>query len=306
MTQGSCLCRGVAWEVDGALEWMGHCHCTMCRKSYGSVFASFAGGSGGKLRWLRGEDRLTHYASSPGGQRSFCSTCGSKAPGESRDGGMVFVPAGCLDDDPGLRPTAHIFVASKAPWYRIPDDGLERFDEYPAGIDAPEVPAPPGAPPASAPGLVRGSCLCGAVAYEAGRPRGLVYCHCTRCQKGRSAAFAANVFAEAGPFRYTRGADRVRAFKVPEAERFTVAFCATCGGGVPRAPGAGAPFLVVPGGSLDDDPGPLPAIHIFVGSKAPWYEIADGLEQYERYPEGCRSSHEWVARQAGQPARSSD
>jgi hypothetical protein len=104
---------------------------------------------------------------------------------------------------------------------------------------------------------------------------------------------------------------------VPEAARFTVAFCSVCGGGVPRAatgvvsttPSAadrlgaedgagGAPYLVVPAGSLDDDPGPLPKIHIFVGSKAPWYTIADSLEQCDEYPRGCASSHEWVARQS--------
>ena len=103
------------------------------------------------------------------------------------------------------------------------------------------------------------------------------------------------MFAEAGPFRYTRGGELVRAYKVPEAARFTVAFCTVCGGGVPRDP-AGAPYLVVPAGSLDDDPGPLPRIHIFVGSKAPWFTIADGLEQCDDYPPGCASSHEWVMR----------
>jgi hypothetical protein len=270
----------------------------MCRKEHGSVFATFAGGVGPTLRFSRGEDLIAHYASSPEGDRAFCSTCGSAVAGQTPDGSMVFLPLGCSDDDPGVRPTSHIFVASKAPWYEIPDDGLERHDEYPPGFGSPAAVARAAVPPASAPGLLRGTCLCGAVAYEAGRARGLVYCHCTRCQKGRSAAFAANVFAESGPFRYTRGADRLRTYKVPEAERFTVAFCATCGGGVPRAPGDGAPFVVVPGGSLDDDPGPLPAIHIFVGSKAPWYEIADHLEQYDTYPPGCRSSHEWVMRQS--------
>jgi hypothetical protein len=296
MTRGSCLCRGVAWEIDGPLQSMTHCHCSMCRKAHGAAFGSFAGAPAQGFRWVRGEDRITRYQSSPGGPRAFCSTCGAVVPNPVPESPMVFLPAGGFDDDPVLRPQAHIFVASKAPWYEIPADGLERHDAYPPGIDVGEFPLPPGAPPASGPGVLRGSCLCGAVAYEAGQARGLVHCHCTRCQKGRSAAFASNVFAESGPFRYTRGADRVRAYKVPEAARFTVAFCTVCGGGVPRDP-AGAQFLVVPGGSLDDDPGPLPAIHIFVGSKALWYEIADDLEQFEVYPPGCASSHDWVAKQ---------
>lgn len=295
MVRGSCLCGGIGWEVEGALEWMGHCHCSMCRKQAGAAFVSFAGGAA-RLRLLRGEDLVGRYASSAGGSRAFCTVCGALTPAAAADAAVVFVPAGCLDDDPGLRPQMHIFAASQAPWYQIPDDGLPRHDEFPPGFETPEVPAHPGPPPASGAGVLRGSCLCGDVAYEVGRARGLVFCHCSRCRKGRSAACAANVFAEAAPFRYTRGAERVRAFKVPAAERFTVAFCERCGGCLPRDP-AGAPFVVVPGGSLDDDPGRLPAIHIFVGSKAPWYEIADRLERYEIYPPGCRSSHEWVARQ---------
>jgi hypothetical protein len=43
---------------------------------------------------------------------------------------------------------------------------------------------------------------------------------------------------------------------------------------------------VVPAGSLDDDPGARGKIHIFVGSKASWYEIADDLPQHDAYPPG--------------------
>jgi hypothetical protein len=272
----------------------------MCRKSHGSAFGTFGAGDGRSLRWLRGRDLVSRYESSPGTERAFCSVCGAVVACLSPDGSLAFPPLGNSDDDPGLAPQCHIYVASKAPWYDIPDDGLPRFDAMPEDFGEPAKVDPPiGAPPASREGVLRGSCLCGAVAYETGRARGLVFCHCTRCQKGRSAPFASNVFAESGPFRYTRGADRVRAYKVPEAARFTVAFCTACGGGVPRDP-AGAPLLVVPAGSLDDDPGPLPKIHIFVESKAPWYELApDGLERCAEYPPGCASSHEWVMAQSG-------
>ncbi len=45
--------------------------------------------------------------------------------------------------------------------------------------------------------------------------------------------------------------------------------------------------VVVPAGSLDDDPGAREELHIFVSSKAPWYEIADDLPQHEAYPPGA-------------------
>ena len=34
-------------------------------------------------------------------------------------------------------------------------------------------------------------------------------------------------------------------------------------------------------GSLVDEPSVTPTAHIFVGSKAPWYEILDDLPQHE-------------------------
>lgn len=50
---------------------------------------------------------------------------------EGDEAGEVIIPAGTLDDDPGLKPAMHIFTASKAPWYDITDT-LPQFDEFPA------------------------------------------------------------------------------------------------------------------------------------------------------------------------------
>jgi hypothetical protein len=61
--------------------------------------------------------------------RCFCEQCGSVVPGEPYQG-LTFTPAGNFLDDPGIRPVAHIFVASKAPWLDIVDELLQ-FDTYP-------------------------------------------------------------------------------------------------------------------------------------------------------------------------------
>jgi hypothetical protein len=47
-----------------------------------------------------------------------------------REGQYVHVAMGTLIDAPSIRPTAHIFVGSKAPWYTITDD-LPQHDEFP-------------------------------------------------------------------------------------------------------------------------------------------------------------------------------
>jgi len=45
-------------------------------------------------------------------------------------------------------------------------------------------------------------------------------------------------------------------------------------------------YFGLPIGALEQDPGNRPQMNIFVGSKAPWYEITDGLPQYDEWPPG--------------------
>jgi hypothetical protein len=214
--------------------------------------------------------------------RPFCGRCGSVVPDGAVHGGRVGMPAGCLDGDPGTRPLAHIFVASKAAWYEI-SDRLPRFDAYPPGFEVPPaVPDPPRAP--SPPGVMRGGCLCGSVAYEIdGPPLRARFCHCGRCRKARAAAHAANLFAPFASVRFTRGEDRLASYKIPEARFFTQVFCSTCGGKLPRLDRERG-IAVVPMGSLDDEPGIAVECHIFVGSKAPWFEIGDAIPQHVAAP----------------------
>src|SRR5262249_25861289 len=149
----------VSWQVERPLKLMSHCHCSMCRKSHGSAFGTYVGASAHGYR-LQGEELIATYQSSANGVRRFCTRCGSIVPNPV-EGEDVWMPAGCLDEDPGVRPVAHIFAASKAAWYEIPD-ALPRFDAYPPGFALETVAQPPRA--ATEPGWVRGSCLCNDVA----------------------------------------------------------------------------------------------------------------------------------------------
>jgi hypothetical protein len=118
------------------------------------------------------------------------------------------------------------------------------------------------------------------VAYEITTPPLRMYlCHCSRCRKGRSAAHCANVFYNAEGLRWTRGADQVQDFHLPSAQYFGTAYCRRCGSKLPRV-SLERNMAVVPAGSLDSEPGIPPAGHIFVDSKAPWFEITDDIPQY--------------------------
>jgi hypothetical protein len=120
MVTGSCLCGDVAWRAEGPYELMSHCHCSMCRKCHGTGYSTAVAAPTAGFRVLRGESGIARFESSPGTFRGFCARCGSMLP--NVDGERAFMPTGCLDDDPGVRPIAHIFVGSKAPWDEIGDD----------------------------------------------------------------------------------------------------------------------------------------------------------------------------------------
>jgi hypothetical protein len=269
----------VTWEVAAPFDQMSHCHCSRCRKTHGAAFATYVAAPAPGFRLFNRED-VTCWESSRDFFRCFCTRCGSVVPAGNAVGGQVFVPVGNFDNDPGVRAVAHIFLASKAPWFDV-SDNLARFDAYPEGVDAPVV---PDRPPLDPPGKPRGSCVCGGVTYVVEEtPTGCWNCHCSRCRRARSAAHASNLFTSADGVRFTRGQDFLASYKLPEARHFAQVFCRVCGSIMPRIDRTRG-LAVIPMGSLDDDPGMRPLAHIFVGSKAPWYTITDTLPQYAEYP----------------------
>ena len=125
---GRCLCGAVHYEVADAFIYAMNCHCSDCRRTTGSAFKPFAGIERGKLTLTKGADNLL-VVGEPDGNDAHCKTCGSLLYSVVRDGAFVHVALGSLVDDPTIRPTKHIFVGSKAPWFTITDD-LPQFVEH--------------------------------------------------------------------------------------------------------------------------------------------------------------------------------
>jgi len=282
MAHGSCLCNALQYEIAGPFSAMMNCHCSMCRKEHGTAFATYAIAPASGFRWIRGEDRVAKYKSSAHGTRAFCPVCGSVAPGIVQEMGIVFAPAGNLQGELGIKPQCHLFVGSNPPWLPI-SDHLPQHEAFPPEFQAEGVERPVVTPRA---GVTEGACLCGEIAFEiTGAPQRAMNCHCTRCQRGRSAAHATNVFYKIDQFRWTRGQALIAEYKIPDARFHTAAFCSRCGSKVPRI-SAERGIVVVPAGTLDTDPGIQPAAHIFVADKAPWFDIADSLPQFAQMPSG--------------------
>jgi len=129
MIEGGCLCGKVRYAVDNEITDVSHCHCAACRKVHGAAFGTYGAAGREHFRWLKGEEQVTVYRSSAHLERLFCNPCGSTLLCHSDDEpNTEYIALGTVDGDPGCRPTYHIWVGSKAPWYSITDD-LPQFDE---------------------------------------------------------------------------------------------------------------------------------------------------------------------------------
>jgi hypothetical protein len=254
---------------------MFHCHCSVCRKHHGTLHATTVVGQIDTFQWRAGADRIGTWASSAQELRSFCVVCGSKLPRLEHDSRRVFMAAGTLEGDIGIRPQMHLFAGSMPAWQRITDE-LPRYDAYPPGSTAPSLDI---APRPVREGVTAGSCACGRVSFELeGQALMMMHCHCSRCRRARGTAHASNIGWNLDALRFTAGEELLTVFDLPGAQHFGTTFCSHCGGFAPRrSPGRG--IVIVPIGVLDSDPKIQPTAHIFVSSKASWHDIADDVPQ---------------------------
>jgi hypothetical protein len=118
---GSCLCGQVQYRVADAFRYAMNCHCSQCRRATGSAFKPFGGIERAKLSLTTGADNLIIHGA-PDNHDACCRTCGSLLYSVVRGGAYVHVTFGTLADAPTLRPTKHLFVGSRAPWFTITDD----------------------------------------------------------------------------------------------------------------------------------------------------------------------------------------
>lgn len=136
---------------------------------------------------------------------------------------------------------------------------------------------------------MKGSCLCGQVVYEVDQPLKIFqYCHCSRCRKFTGSLHSAYVFVPPAQFRWIRGAEQVGTWELPQAKYLTTAFCQNCGSSLPWAIKGGQNILV-PAGTLDEDPGIAPQRNIYWESRAPWcVETSDLPKHAEQMPRGSK------------------
>lgn len=133
--------------------------------------------------------------------------------------------------------------------------------------------------------MLKGSCLCGAVRYEyTGELGPIVLCHCRHCRKAQGSAFATVSPVDSAAFRLLSGRETLREFELTAGKKR--AFCSECGSPIYSRRDDRPEVLRLRVGTLDTPIAQKPAFHIFTGSRAEWFEIRDGLPQYEALEPG--------------------
>ncbi len=128
---------------------------------------------------------------------------------------------------------------------------------------------------------LRGECYCRAVSFTVQDTFEYAFCcHCGECRRRTGAASKPFAGAPASALKVIAGADAV--MRLGEGGGYH-ASCGKCGSLLYSLVRTGA-YVHVPLGALIDPPTIMPKAHIFVGSKAPWDVICDGLPQFEAFP----------------------
>jgi len=284
MSRGSCLCNDIEWTIDGEFMMLVNCHCSICRKVHGSGYGAFLAASADGFRWVAGEQNIQTYESSEHGRRPFCPRCGSNVAAVI--GKLAQMPAGNLDGDIRRSVDSHIFVAHKACWLDVPDDA-PHYAEFSPDYQGTVVESPTRLPSTS--GAVGGSCSCGAVRYEFDGPADrMVHCHCSFCRKSRSAPFSTQAYVTAERFRWIGGQKELVNFESTDADHLPVSFCRRCSAPMPVLLDDSV-TVMIPAGSIDQDPGIRPQAHLHVASKASWVDITDELPQFDEGEQAIES-----------------
>ena len=129
--EGGCFCGRVRYRLTSAPMFVHCCHCLDCQRQTGSAFVLNALIEADRLQTLSGEPEPVEVATDSGRPHDVCRCPKCRVAVWSDYGrrGVRLVRLGTLDDPAALKPDVHIYVRSKLPWVRLPED-VPAFEAY--------------------------------------------------------------------------------------------------------------------------------------------------------------------------------
>ncbi len=120
---GGCQCGAVRYHASEMLDNAHLCHCRMCQKAVGNIFAALVAAPNDKLKWTRGRPAV--FKSSDHAERGFCARCGTPLFYNSLDNDRINLTIGSLDEPEKFPPINQIGLEARVPWFA----GLQKLPE---------------------------------------------------------------------------------------------------------------------------------------------------------------------------------
>lgn len=117
---GGCQCGAVRYEISMQPVGTHFCHCRMCQRAVGNVFATLAPVHKARLRWTSGAPSF--FRSSSAAQRGFCLRCGTPLSFAYDKSKWICVTVGSLDEPSRVTPTVHYGIESQVHWLHLHEE----------------------------------------------------------------------------------------------------------------------------------------------------------------------------------------
>jgi hypothetical protein len=115
---GGCQCGAVRYAFYAPLENAHVCHCRMCQRATGGLFAALAGTAPDDFAWTRGAP--SYYASSNLAQRGFCARCGTPLSFKyDAPDARMYATIGSLDHPESVPIVKQFGIESRLPWVKF-------------------------------------------------------------------------------------------------------------------------------------------------------------------------------------------
>jgi hypothetical protein len=112
---GGCQCGAVRYRSSAVMDNAHLCHCRMCQKAVGNLFAALVAVPRDAFEWTRGAP--ARWRSSANVERGFCGMCGTPLFYDDVTSDRIGIMIGSLDNPADFPPVSHDGVEGRMPWF---------------------------------------------------------------------------------------------------------------------------------------------------------------------------------------------